>query len=112
VHQFHNEGTPQNPRYRRLRVPLAALAAEGESNATERSPAGLPSKGGVTSWRVERTAAGVRVTEGSGRVVVLQSADPGGDAGPAAGGMCRLFGGTKPGEPGAAWRITLCHHVR
>lgn len=112
VHQFHNEGTPQNPRYRRLRVPLAALAAEGESNATERSPAGLPSKGGVTSWRVERTAAGVRVTEGSGRVVVLQSADPGGDAGLAAGGMCRLFGGPKPGEPGAAWRITLCHHVR
>ncbi len=111
VYQLLNEGSPQDPRYRRSRVPVAALAAEAESNGTERPPAGFSAKAGEMSWRVERVETGVRVTEGRGRFSALLSADPGGDPGPVVKRTCRLFGGPRPGEPGTAWRINLCHEA-
>lgn len=109
VVQYWNEATPGNPRYRHARLPVSALAADGETNATEPLPASLAFRDGAPAWRVDRTDWGITVTESGGRIAVLRdrSVEQGPERVP--GKLCRVFRAGDGADAGPALRVVLCH---
>jgi parallel beta-helix repeat protein len=112
VVQYWNESTPGNPRYRHARVPVSALAADGEANVTEPLPAALAPRGTEPTWRVDRNERGITLAETGGRVLVMQGNSVGQNPELPAGKSCLVFRGGDAADSGSIWPVVLCREDR